>query len=108
MTNTYETEITRDAYKKLEARTMVNNINDYDWLISTYKNDRGQIVCNAQACEETETGFSFVMFQDPSVTLCQVQKRATEKAIKEVHDMGLIEFDKLITSSELPTRSLSV
>lgn len=69
MTNTYKTKITRDAYKKLEAITMVNNINDYDWYISTYKKDNGQIVSNAQACQETAHGFTFVIFQDPSLTL---------------------------------------
>ncbi len=107
MTNNYETKVTRDVYKKLEATTMVNNINDYDWRISTYKNDNGQIVSSAQACQETEHGFTYVIFQDPSVKLCQVKKRATEKAIKEAHEMGLIEFDKLIASGELPSRELS-
>ncbi len=104
MTHTYQTEITRDAYNKLEARTMVNSINKYDWLISTYKGNNGQIVCNAQACEETETGFSFVIFQDPLIKLYQAKGRATEKAIKEVHEMGLNHFDKLIASDDLPYR----
>jgi hypothetical protein len=107
MTNTYETKMTRDAYKKLEARTMVNNINDYDWLISTYKNDNGEIVCNVQACEETEHGFSFAMFQDPLITLYKIKKQGTEKAIKEAHEMGLIEFDKLVADGELPHRESS-
>lgn len=103
MENTYNTEIKKDAYGKLVAETMVNNINDYDWNITTSKWDRKGIVCTAQACKETEHGFEFVVFQDPSVKLCEVKKRGTEKTIKEVHEMGLIEFDKLIALGELPS-----
>lgn len=108
MTNEYKITLKKDAYKKWGAETMVNNINGYDWLISTSKWDNKGLICNAQACQETEHGFTFVIFQDPSVRLYQVEQRGTVKAIEAAHKMGLIQFDKLVASGELPSKSSTV
>ena len=108
MTNEYETTLKKDAYKKWVAETMVNNINGYDWLITTSKWDRKGLICNAQACQETEHGFTFTIFQDPSIKLYQVEQRGTEKTIETAHKMGLLQFDKLVASGELPSKSSTV
>ncbi|PKV50862.1 hypothetical protein ATE84_2930 [Aquimarina sp. MAR_2010_214] len=107
MTNTYQTTVQKNLNGKWKAETMVKNINGYDWEISTYKWDKKGLVCMAQACQKTEFGTTFVIFQDPSIKLYQVQGRGTEKAIKETHEMGLLAFDKLIASGELPHRESS-
>lgn len=105
MTNEHKTTLAKDAYKKWKAKTMVKDINGYDWHITTSKRDRKGLVCNAQACQETECGFTFVIFQDPSITLYQVAQRGTEKTIEAAHKMGLMQFDKLVESGALPSKS---
>lgn len=103
MNNNYETIVKKDLRNGWRAETVVRDINNYDWLITTLKRYNGQIQCNAQACQVTDIGFTFVIFQDPSITLYQTKQRATGKTIETVHEMGLIKFDELIASDKLPT-----
>lgn len=90
-----------------QAKTTVKDIKGYDWEITTFKGHSG-VVCVAQAGkikeEDWYSTFSFAMFSDPRMTLKQVNVRATEKSIGDVHTKGLQEFvNKLDLNSFKPT-----
>lgn len=85
------------------ARTMVYDVNGYDWKVSTSKSDQGMIKASAQAGKSTSpTSFSCLLIGDPSVELHTVRKRATEKSVREVHQLGLERFDAMLEQGELP------
>lgn len=88
----------------------IKDVNGYDVEISTSKDHRGRISCSAQfgSYEKGEgySSFSCMMFSDPCITLYQSEpgKRATEKALTEAHQLGIIEFNRLREAGELPKR----
>lgn len=91
-----------------KAKTIVKNILGYDWNIITLKMDSGKISCTAQGGKlETKDGyesFSFIMFQDPSISLYQEKRRATQNAVEEIHEKGLAKFTELLNTDKIPSR----
>lgn len=104
----YITTITKTKGYGWKAKTLVQNLNGYDWNIATLKHNSGMIICNAQAGKlEDHNGydtFSFIVFQDPSISLYTEKRRATENAIQEIHELGLEKFTQRLTAGTIPSR----
>lgn len=104
-----ETQLIKSRHVGWKAGTTIKQVNGYDWQISTLKGQKGiRSTAQAGSYEAGNNGFSsfkFVMFVDPCVVLHTSSKRGTEKAIKEAHQIGLLKFDELVESSQLPGKS---
>ncbi|WP_281989296.1 hypothetical protein [Aquimarina aggregata] len=91
-----------------KAKTIVKDILGYDWNITTLKMSSGKISCTAQAGTLKDNdgyeSFSFILFQDPLIRLYDEKRRATEKAVEEVHDKGLAKFTELLQSGKITSR----
>lgn len=97
------------------------NYGGYDWRISTWKDNRKRIACNAQGgilirTEKpatdggkliTET-YSCALFTDPSMELAvsDAGVRATEKALVEIHMQGLKALMERIGKGDMPVRKV--
>lgn len=90
------------------AKTIIKNVVGYDWNITTFKMRSGKITCTAQGGKLEERNgyesFSFMMFEDPSVSLYQEKRRATENTVKEIHKKGLAIFTERLMSGTIPSR----
>lgn len=104
-----ETQLIKSRHVGWKAETTIKQVNGYDWQISTSKGQDGiRSTALAGSYEAGNNGFSsfkWVMFEDPCVVLHTSSKRGTEKAIKEAHQIGLLKFDELRESSQLPGKS---
>ncbi len=63
------------------------------WHVHTSKSSNGHVRCYAQHGEIAPGGgFSFMMFEDKSITLCSEKKQGNEKNIRAIHALGLQEL----------------
>ncbi len=104
----YNTTIRNTKGYGWKAKTIVKNILGYDWNITTLKMDSGNISCTAQAGTLKDNdgyeSFSFIMFQDPLIRLVQEKRRATDKAVEEIHEKGLAKFTELVNAGKITSR----
>jgi hypothetical protein len=87
------------------AKSIIKNLNGFDWEIYTMKTSSGFIHSIAQAGQYKDEGgytsFSFLMFGDPRYTLLKEKRQATEKAIREIHELGLQAFEGVIEAAKV-------
>lgn len=104
----YNTTIKHTKGYGWKAKTIIKDVLGYDWNISTLKVSSGKISCTAQAGKLKDNdgyeSFSFLMFQDPSISLYQENRRATQNAIEEIHDKGLEIFTNRLTAGTIPSK----
>jgi hypothetical protein len=95
-----ETYIKKGAYG-WSATTNIDDFNNYDWRISTFKTSNGQLLTSAKGGKSEDgdgyTTFKYMMYEDPYHTL-EVSKpsRLTDKVVAEQHAKGLAKFKKFM------------
>jgi hypothetical protein len=84
-----------------KAKTTLEDYKGYDWEIDTMKSLRGTLISMATGGklqkENGYTSFSFVLFQDPRVTLMESKPtRITDKVVEKQHEEALkVFFEKV-------------
>ena len=101
---TYETKITRDAYRDLVAETVLPVFGERILRITTSKRSSGMLVTTATSMVRTyENGFvvdQWIPFEDFNKTLASVRiARVTEKAIKTAHESALVNADSALAAA---------
>lgn len=95
-----ETVIKKGAYG-WSATTNIDDFNDYDWRVSTFKTSSGQLLTSAKGGKSEQgngyTTFKYTLYEDPYHTL-EVSKpsRLTDKVVSEQHAKGLAKFKKFM------------
>jgi len=89
-----------------QAETMTEtDANGHAWQISTFKGSGGMVSCSAiQGQSERNGAFSYDMFGAKKLQLSSEKTKATEAAIKRVHEAGLIEFSKVVQEQPETTK----
>ena len=78
------------------AYTKVTNLDGKDYRISTMKRSNGKLTSFAQEGEYKGNAFSYVVFQDPLITLIETKPaKVTEKAVSEQHDKAVAKFKEM-------------
>jgi hypothetical protein len=78
------------------AYTKVTNLDGKDYRISTMKRSNGKLASFAQEGEYKGNAFSYVVFQDPLITLIEMNPaKVTEKAVSEQHDKAIAKFKEM-------------
>jgi hypothetical protein len=78
------------------AYTKVTNLDGKDYRISTMKRSNGKLTSFAQEGEYKGNAFSYVVFQDPLITLIETKPaKVTEKAVSEQHDKAIAKFKEM-------------
>lgn len=95
-----ETVVKKGAYG-WSATTNIDDFNDYDWRVSTFKTSSGQLLTSAKGGKSEQgngyTTFKYTLYEDPYHTL-EVSKpsRLTDKVVSEQHAKGLAKFKKFM------------
>lgn len=104
----YNTTLKKTSIYGWSAKTLIKDVLGYDWNISTFRMHSGKISCTAQAgkleTRDDYESFSFLMFQDPSISLYQEKRRATQNAVEEIHKKGLDIFTNRLTAGTIPSK----
>jgi len=81
-------------------------LNGTSWVITTMKRYSGVVSANAQEVNDEGKGsYSFMPFQDKSITILSEKVTATEAKIKELHLKALALFDQMSEAGKLPKKS---
>lgn len=109
--NTETQTIVKKSFRGWYAEQF-ESVNGYDFKIYTSKGHNGRITSTATAGTLTKDSdgvrsFTYSPFQSKQITfkLVDEKRKATEKAVKEIHYKALAEFDKLKEAGDLPTNN---
>jgi hypothetical protein len=100
-----ETKFSETVTKKgiwgWDATTNVNDFNNYDWRITTFRGSNGKLISSAKGGKYEKgngyTTFKYTMYDDPYHTLEVSQpSRLTEKVVTEQHEKALAKFKKFM------------
>jgi hypothetical protein len=100
-----ETKFSETVTKKgiwgWDATTNVNDFNNYDWRITTFRGSSGKLISSAKGGKYEKgngyTTFKYTMYDDPYHTLEVSQpSRLTEKVVTEQHEKALAKFKKFM------------
>ena len=93
--------VTKKGILGWDATTNVNDFNNYDWRITTFRGSSGKLISSAKGGKYEKgngyTTFKYTMYDDPYHTLEVSQpSRLTEKVVTEQHEKALAKFKKFM------------